>query len=248
MSPKISINSKNPLTQEWVNERRSFLKLMITITAGVLASCLPDINIEDNLAPPTTVPETTEYPTEIPSIVSTEAPAPTEYPTQAPTAASTEAPPATEIVEALPDYSCGPATGGAYIITGLCLRDRACIDVCPVEAIVPGFPINEWPSVYIDQDTCISCGACVPECPYGAIFPTEEVPSQYVAGGGEYINRPGLQGHYEGTNHLGNPVVLDSVYQLKPGQLVDLTQDIGCNNAFFTSGPGYSARDQDNGM
>jgi ferredoxin len=113
---------------------------------------------------------------------------------------------------------------------------------------VSGFPINEWPSVYIDQGNCISCGACVPECPYGAIFPTEEVPSQYVAKGGEYINRPGLKGHYEGTNHLGNTVVLDSVYQLKPGQIVDLTQDIGCNNAFFTSGPGYSARDQDNGM
>jgi ferredoxin len=117
-----------------------------------------------------------------------------------------------------------------------------------VEAIVPGFPINEWPMVYIDPDTCISCGACVPECPYSAIFAAEDLPSAYVAKGGEYINRPHLRGHYEGTNHHGNPVVLNTVYQLNPGQVVDLTQDDSCNNAFFRNGPGYSARDHDNGM
>ena len=56
-----------------------------------------------------------------------------------------------------------------HIITSLCLRDSGCVDVCPVECIVPGKPVAEWPWYYIDPDTCIDCGACVPECPVEAI-------------------------------------------------------------------------------
>lgn len=52
-----------------------------------------------------------------------------------------------------------------YIITSLCLRDSSCVDVCPVECIVPGKPVEQWPWFYIDPDTCIDCGACIPECP-----------------------------------------------------------------------------------
>ena len=40
-----------------------------------------------------------------------------------------------------------------HIITSLCVRDRGCIDVCPVECMVPGNPVNEWPWIYIDPDT-----------------------------------------------------------------------------------------------
>ena len=68
-----------------------------------------------------------------------------------------------------------------HIITSLCVRDRGCIDVCPVECMIPGQPLNEWPWIYIDPDTCIDCGACIPECPYAAIFPEDEVPSAYTA-------------------------------------------------------------------
>ena len=64
-----------------------------------------------------------------------------------------------------------------HIVTSLCVRDRGCIDVCPVECMLPGQPLNEWPWIYIDPDTCIDCGACVPECPYAAIFPEDEVPA-----------------------------------------------------------------------
>src|SRR5215212_8325448 len=81
-----------------------------------------------------------------------------------------------------------------HIITSLCVRDRGCIDVCPVECMVPGNPVNEWPWIYIDPDTCIDCGACVPECPYAAIFPEDEVPAAYTAKGGEYIVNVGLTG------------------------------------------------------
>ncbi len=68
-----------------------------------------------------------------------------------------------------------------HVITSICIRDGACVEVCPVECIVPGFPEDEWPLYYIDPDTCIDCGACVPECPVDAIFPEEDVPEEYQA-------------------------------------------------------------------
>ncbi len=129
-----------------------------------------------------------------------------------------------------------------HIITSLCLRDGGCVDVCPVECIVPGTPPEKNPWFYIDPDTCIDCGACVPECPYAAIFPEDEVPSVYTARGGEFISRVGLTGHYEGENHSGEPVVLDSVKQLEAGEVVDLTDDIKPNYAYFEDGPGYSSK------
>jgi ferredoxin len=130
-----------------------------------------------------------------------------------------------------------------HVITSLCLRDSGCVEVCPVECIIPGKPVEEWPIFYIDPDTCIDCGACVPECPYGAIFPEDEVPSGYTAKGGEYLNRFGLSGHYEGSNHHGGPVVLDSTKQLTAGEKVNLTPEIASNAAYFSSGPGYSAKE-----
>ncbi len=67
-----------------------------------------------------------------------------------------------------------------YVITSLCERDGLCVEVCPVECIVPGEPEDEWPTYMIDPDTCIDCGACVPECPTDAIFPDDEVPEEYA--------------------------------------------------------------------
>jgi ferredoxin len=126
-----------------------------------------------------------------------------------------------------------------HIITSLCLRDGGCIESCPVDCIIPGAPIEEWPWMYIDPDECIDCGACVPECPYEAIFIEDEVPAAYEAIGGEYISRLGLDGHYEGTDHYGETVILDCVKQLEAGEIVDLTEDIQPNYDFFTDGPGY---------
>jgi ferredoxin len=126
-----------------------------------------------------------------------------------------------------------------HVITSLCLRDSGCVEVCPVECIVPGKPQEQWPMFYIDPDTCIDCGACVPECPYAAIFPEDEVPAAYTAKGGEFINRVGLSGHFEGTDHHGGAVALDTVKQLTKGETVDLTADIPANNDYFKKGPGY---------
>jgi len=112
-----------------------------------------------------------------------------------------------------------------HIITSLCLRDGACVEVCPVDCIVPGQPENEWPWYFIDPDTCIDCGACIPECPFEAIFVEDEVPSAYTMSAGQ--ERILFSG--ERYTSAGNEVV-------------DLTADIQPNYDFFSKGPGYSAR------
>ena len=119
-----------------------------------------------------------------------------------------------------------------HIITSLCLRDNGCMDVCPVECITPGAPAEQWPTFYIDARTCIDCGACVPECPFAAIYPEDEVPAAYVAKGHEVINRAGLTGHYEATNHRGEQIVIETTRQLAKGEVVDLTPEIKASYAF----------------
>lgn len=120
-----------------------------------------------------------------------------------------------------------------HVITSLCLRDNGCMAVCPVECLTPGDPAGKWPTFYIDPSTCIDCGACVPECPYHAIFPKDEVPGAYRAKGGEFINQTGLTGHYEGVNHHGEPIVLDTVRALAPGEVIDLRPSIVMNESFY---------------
>ena len=141
----------------------------------------------------------------------------------------------------------------AHIIAQPCIgtKDTACVTVCPVDCIhptkdEPNFAAEEM--LYIDPDTCIDCGACVPECPYAAIFPEDEVPAAYTAKGGEYISNVGLTGRFEGTNHHGHPIVLDTARQLAAGEVVDFTPDIQPNYEFFKGGPGYSSKDQDTGL
>jgi ferredoxin len=60
-----------------------------------------------------------------------------------------------------------------YVITEACIgvKDRACVDVCPVDCIYEGDQ-----QLFIHPDECIDCGACEPECPVTAIFPEEDVP------------------------------------------------------------------------
>ncbi len=131
------------------------------------------------------------------------------------------------------------------IITRLCLRDGSCVDVCPVEAIVAGQPVDKWPWHYIDTEACIDCGACIPECPNEAIFDEEDVPASFTANGGEVVSMPaGTPGYdqaYEGTNHAGEPVILKYTRKLEAGEELDLTPDIQPNIDFFTDGPGYDA-------
>src|SRR5438046_10047918 len=76
-----------------------------------------------------------------------------------------------------------------YIIAEPCinLKDRSCVDVCPVDCIYEGED-----QLYIHPDECIDCGACEPECPVTPIFPEEDTPPQWKS----YVaqNRVVLQG------------------------------------------------------
>ncbi len=70
----------------------------------------------------------------------------------------------------------------AFVITELCTRDGACVEVCPVDCIVPGPKgSDEWPYFYIDPEICINCGACAAVCPSEAIYPEEDVPAKLQA-------------------------------------------------------------------
>ena len=75
-----------------------------------------------------------------------------------------------------------------YIIAEPCVdvRDRACVDVCPVDCIyeVEDTELSEGDEaykamLYIHPEECIDCGACEPECPVEAIYPEDEVPEQW---------------------------------------------------------------------
>jgi len=112
-----------------------------------------------------------------------------------------------------------------HIITSLCLRDGACVDACPSEAIIAGFPVNDWPWYYVDPDTCIDCGACATECPFEAIFEESEVPDAYIMAAGQERMPHG-----------------DARCAAKGGEVVDLTPDIQYNYDFFSTGPGYNAK------
>ena len=64
-----------------------------------------------------------------------------------------------------------------YYITETCIdvKDKACVEVCPVDCIHP-IDGEDEPMLYIDPDECIDCGACEPECPVEAIFAEEDMP------------------------------------------------------------------------
>lgn len=133
-----------------------------------------------------------------------------------------------------------------HIITSLCLRDGACVDVCPVECIIAGKPEEQWPWYLIDPDVCIDCGACIPECPYEAIFPEDEVPEAHTAKPGTWItNTKELlpDGEpFEGSV-AGHAVKVLNAKQLAGGEVLNLRDDIQPNYDFFKVGPGYAAKD-----
>ncbi len=63
-----------------------------------------------------------------------------------------------------------------YVIAQPCvdLKDRACVDECPVDCIYEGKRM-----LYIHPDECVDCGACEPVCPVEAIFYEDDTPEQW---------------------------------------------------------------------
>ena len=63
-----------------------------------------------------------------------------------------------------------------YVIAQPCVdvKDRACVDECPVDCIYEGER-----TLYINADECVDCGACEPVCPTEAIFYEDDVPEEW---------------------------------------------------------------------
>ena len=80
-----------------------------------------------------------------------------------------------------------------YVITGSCIKDDSCIEVCPVDCIhpKPGAPDFETAEqLYIDPGVCIDCDACVEACPVDACFAEDQLPpewSDYAQKNAEYF-------------------------------------------------------------
>ena len=74
-----------------------------------------------------------------------------------------------------------------YVIAFPCvdLKDKACIEECPVDCIYEGDRM-----LYIQPDECVDCGACEPVCPVEAIFYEDDVPDEwkdYTAANAEFF-------------------------------------------------------------
>jgi NAD-dependent dihydropyrimidine dehydrogenase PreA subunit len=54
------------------------------------------------------------------------------------------------------------------------LKDKACVDKCPVDCIYEGDRM-----LYIQPDECVDCGACEPVCPVEAIYYEDDLPADY---------------------------------------------------------------------
>ena len=81
-----------------------------------------------------------------------------------------------------------------YVIAQPCVdvKDRACVDECPVDCIYEGKRM-----LYVQPDECVDCGACEPVCPVEAIFYEDDVPAQwgnFLATGREFFADLGLPG------------------------------------------------------
>jgi len=66
----------------------------------------------------------------------------------------------------------------AYVIAEPCInvKDKACVDVCPVDCI---YDVDGENMLYINPDECIDCAACEPVCPVAAIFAEDAVPDKW---------------------------------------------------------------------
>ena len=106
-----------------------------------------------------------------------------------------------------------------YVIAEPCvdLKDKACIDECPVDCIYEGGRM-----LYIQPDECVDCGACEPVCPVEAIYYEDDVPGQwkdYYKANVDFFETLGSPG---GASKVG---VIDADHPLVAGLPADINAD-----------------------
>lgn len=92
-----------------------------------------------------------------------------------------------------------------YVITDLCTRDGACVEVCPVACI---HTTPEAPQFYIDPEVCIECEQCEVVCPVDAIFLHTDLTEQWQP----YIEINAR--FFRANKAVVGPVPLDKVWQM----------------------------------
>ena len=68
----------------------------------------------------------------------------------------------------------------AHVITDNCVKDYACVEACPGDAIHPTkdeAAAQTTAQLFINPAECMDCGACISECTKDAIFPADELPA-----------------------------------------------------------------------
>ena len=95
-----------------------------------------------------------------------------------------------------------------FVVTAACidLKDRSCVEVCPVDCIYEGVR-----SLYIHPDECIECGACESVCPVEAIWGADLIPEEladFVEDNRRFFSESGL-GSPGGASRVG-PVEYDT--------------------------------------
>ena len=85
------------------------------------------------------------------------------------------------LISSLPGAAGLPPVTMTYVIAEPCIdvKDKACVEVCPVDCIYEGEKEGFPDMLYIHPDECIDCGVCQPECPVDAIFPEDDVPEEW---------------------------------------------------------------------
>lgn len=86
-----------------------------------------------------------------------------------------------------------------YVIAQPCvdLKDRACVDECPVDCIYEGPRM-----LYIQPDECVDCGACEPVCPVEAISYADDLAEdqrEFLAVNAEFFAEIGSPGGAAGA-------------------------------------------------
>jgi len=64
-----------------------------------------------------------------------------------------------------------------FVITDICVKDGACVEVCPVECI---HTTPTAPQFYVDPEICIECQQCFIVCPVQAVYLHTELPTEYL--------------------------------------------------------------------
>jgi len=64
-----------------------------------------------------------------------------------------------------------------FVITDICVKDGACVEVCPVECI---HTTPTSPQFYVDPEICIECQQCFIVCPVQAVYLHSELPLEHM--------------------------------------------------------------------